>query len=337
MSALSPSRAIHAVVALGSVASVCSPSKGARADSSPTSSLSWVDLPGAEDCGGAPAIARAVEERLGRHVLVSPAQADFSIEGRAERSGHPPLWRAVVVLRGQDGAVHGSRELGSAANDCSELRASVALAAALMIDPQGPAPPPPPIVIQRVETPAAAVTEPAPPWRAEPSASFALGFGVLPSMAAGVRVGLALTPSRLWTFEAFGGAWGAQTLQPEQGAQVRFSLPYAGLAVCPLSFGVRGHPTFSVCAGTEVGFLGTTSQGFSETHSSLDPTWRFVAPARLSFPIAGGLALRLGAELGVALLRDHFVYEDAGKATRVVSDPPLVAAQCDLGLSLSLP
>jgi hypothetical protein len=357
MLGIPPSRAIHIVAAFGCLAWVCSRPKSATADSSRTSSLSWVELPGAEGCGGAPAIARAVEERLGRHVLVSPAQADLSIEARAERSGHPPLWHAVVLLRDQDGAVLGSRELGSATDDCSELRASVALAAALMIDPDAalrprdpPAPPlppsppaplappppaPPTIIIQRVEVAVPAVA--ALPWRAEPSASLALGFGVLPSPAVGLRMGVAVAPPRVWVFEAFGGVWADQTALAEQRAQVRFSLPYVGLTVCPLRLGGDGRPTLSICSGAELGFLGGASQGFTATRSSLDPTLHLVAPARLSFPVVGGVALRAGGELGVALVRNRFVYEDAMRTTQVISDMPLVTAECDLGLSISLP
>lgn len=82
----------------------------ARADRNHTSSLSWVALPGAENCGGAGELARIVENRLHRHALVSPSQADTSIEGRLERSGLPPYWHAIVEIRDGTGAVVGSRE-----------------------------------------------------------------------------------------------------------------------------------------------------------------------------------------------------------------------------------
>src|SRR5450432_558737 len=101
------------LVALGCLGAECSRSSAAVADSHRTSALSWVELPGAEGCGGAPAIAKAVEDRLGRHAIVSPAEADLSIEARADRSGHPLLWHAVVVLRRADGEILGIRELGA--------------------------------------------------------------------------------------------------------------------------------------------------------------------------------------------------------------------------------
>ena len=96
---------------------------------------------------------------------MSPAHADLSIEGRAERVGTG--LRAVLVLRDGSGAQLGVRELESDATDCTELRENAALAIALMIDPDAvlrppPAPstpatvtpPAPEVVIERVEVPA---------------------------------------------------------------------------------------------------------------------------------------------------------------------------------------
>src|SRR5690348_567896 len=63
-----------------------------------TSSLSWVRLPGAEGCVATQTLARAAEDRLGRSVFVSAAQADVSVEGRIEpkRGGG---FHAVLTLR----------------------------------------------------------------------------------------------------------------------------------------------------------------------------------------------------------------------------------------------
>lgn len=325
--------------------------------SNQASSLSWVELPGAEGCGGAPAIAKAVEERLGRHLLVSPAQADLSIEGRVERSGRPPFWHATVRLRDKYGAVLGIRELQSASDDCGELRASVALAAALMIDPDAllhppapppplpspvarqepPAPVPPRIVIERVEVLIPVVASPTPSWGAEQAASFALGFGVLPSTAVGLRLGITVSPPRAWSIEAFGGVWSNQILFAEAGAQVRFSLPYVGLALCPLRVGRSAHARVTVCAGGEVGFLESASQGFVGARTELDPTLSVVTPARLVFPIVGGVAARIGGELGLALIRNQFVYEGPTPSTHVVSSPPLATAAVEAGLSVLFP
>jgi hypothetical protein len=310
----------------------------AAADAHRTSALSWVVLPGAEGCGGAPVIARAVEEQLGRHAIVSPSQADLSIEARADRSERPPLWHAVVVLRDADGKVLGTRELASTADDCSELRSSVALAAALMIDPDAlshpvppalpalpaeppPAEPPPPaapaptvlpeprVVIERVEVPVPAVREPA-GWRVEPSAAFALGFGILPSVATGVRVGVAVRPSRVLAIEAFGSAWSDQTIQVAPGTAVQFSLFDVGVAACPLRLCAVGRASFTACGGMELALLEDDSQGFAAPRSSLDPAVRGVGLARILLPVSHAVALRAS---------------------------PLVTAEADLGLVVSFP
>jgi hypothetical protein len=349
----------------GIILIACSvPSAARAADTHRTSSLSWVELPGAEGCGGAPAVARAEEDRLGRHALVSPAQADLSIEARVERSGRPPHWHAVMVLRDRDGTVLGGRELGSAAADCAELRASAALAAALMIDPDAalrpdppaaPPPDPPPVVpappapvppLEALASPPQVIVERVPPgpvveapssWGVTPTAGFALGFGVLPATAAGVRLGITVSPPHFWDLALFGGVWAAQTVHAERGAQIRFSLPWAGLAVCPVHLGRRGRPSLSVCVGPEVGFLESEPQDFMSARSSVEPAVSVVAPARIEVPLVGGLGLNLGGELAVYLLRDQFVYEDPVTTTHVVASHPLVTASCDVGLSLSLP
>jgi hypothetical protein len=119
------------------------------ADDSPTpartSSLSWVELPGAESCGGTVLIANLVEEDLGRHAIVAPAGADLSIEAYVEHPDAAPGWRARIVLRDPGGAVLDQREITSSEPTCDELRTSTALAIALMIDPDAVARAPTPV------------------------------------------------------------------------------------------------------------------------------------------------------------------------------------------------
>jgi hypothetical protein len=386
----------------GVVASSASP---ARADTHRTTSLRWVETPGAEACGGESAIAAAIAQRLGpgagRDALVSPDRSDVSIEARAARSGHPPVWRAVMVLRDRDGAVLGTREFTSTRDDCTELRASVALAAALMIDPDAalrPAPAPAPAVpssagastsvpvapspatapplatatppATATATPPASATttpksppdpvtkpttdpdnegpetpatetpsEPTPParWGVTSAASFALGFGVLPSPAVGLHLDVTVSPPRFWALEAFGGFWGDQTVSVASGAQIQLSLPYAGLALCPVRLGHRGTTRFSVCAGSQIAFLSSHAQGFSTGHSSLDPGVDVVVPLRLFVPVVSGVGVSIGGELGLALLRDRFTYDDAMGAHQALPSRSLLNASSDLGVSVALP
>jgi hypothetical protein len=151
----------------------------AHADTERTASLSWVALPGAEACAGAASLAREVEERLHRRALFSASEADVSIEGRVEPvpSGG---WHAVVELRDRRGVLLGTRTLDGVGTDCAELRKSVALAVALMIDPEAalhPAPPAPSEAAAPLATasaPAAMTSVPAPaPASVPPPASAA--------------------------------------------------------------------------------------------------------------------------------------------------------------------
>src|SRR5262249_43531557 len=142
---------------------------------------------------------------------------------------------------------------------------------------------------------------------------------------------------RAWPLEAFGIAWGNQTAEAEQGAQVRFSVTEAGFDVCPLSLGGGARPSLSVCAGWEVAFFASEAQGFAAPKSSLDPAVRVFSASRLSLPIARGFAARVGGEVGLAVLRDQFVYKDASKAVHVISGSPLLAAECDAGVAAAFP
>jgi hypothetical protein len=229
--------------------------------------------PGAEACGLADQLTRAIDDRLQKHAFVSPEQATVSIEARVERAADSGHWHAVVHVRDLSGAVAGTRELDSAALGCAELRDSVALAIALMIDPDallhhlvapevttasppesGPEPPP-------------VRPTPAPPrrpsWRVSPTANLALGFGLLPSPAVGLLADVAVQPPRFWGVDLLGGLWGSQTTAlPASGATTDFRLAFAGLAICPLSAAPE-RAGFEVCGGAIVGALASVGHGFS--------------------------------------------------------------------------
>jgi hypothetical protein len=100
-----------------------------------TSSLSWVRLPGAEDCIGAQALAQRVEQRLGRPVFVSASQADISLEGRVERVRAPSAVVATLVLSDRAGRELGRRVLRVPGESCQPLEASLVLVIAIAIDP----------------------------------------------------------------------------------------------------------------------------------------------------------------------------------------------------------
>src|SRR5207249_5003 len=84
------------------------------------------------------ALARSVEERLGRHVFVSAAEADVSVEGRIEkRAAHATsAWHAVITIRDSKGALLGTRELDRTDPSCASMNEPLALVIAVMIDPE---------------------------------------------------------------------------------------------------------------------------------------------------------------------------------------------------------
>lgn len=139
-----------------------------------------------------------------------------------------------------------------------------------------------------------------------------------------------------WAFEGFARAWASQSVEAQQGAEVRFSLVDVGLVECPLRVGSNEVPRLALCAGAEVGLLETESQGFTVPKSAFDPSLRLVAPASLSLPIARGVSLRLAAEFGVAAVRDQFVYGNPNGASRLVAGQPLFTGEADLGLAIAV-
>jgi hypothetical protein len=328
------------MICLAAVGTLVAPS--ARGEVNRTSSLSWVVLPGAESCGGAGQLARAVEERLHKHAIVSPAQADLSIEARAERLGDPPRWHATVEVRDPTGAVVGTREFNSASSDCSEMRDSVALAIALMIDPDAvlhppvpAAPPEPRVIVERVEVPIPATAPDGEPWRVRPAASVALGYGVLPAASLGVLVDMAIGPPRFWDVDLIGGAWASQSVSAVDGSMADLSLAFGGLTLCPPSASGPLRIVFQFCAGGELGAFDSAGHGFSVSQSKTGLLAEIVAAGTLRFPLGDAIALQLRGDLGGAVYRDAIVYFDP-QGTQSLFNPSPVTASAALGLSLAL-
>jgi hypothetical protein len=314
---------------------------GSNADAADeqTSALSWVELPGSEGCGGAAGVARAVEDRLGRHVLVSLAQADVTIEARIERTGDPSGWRAVVEKHDAGGALLGTRQLESQAVDCGELRESLLLAIALMIDPDATLRPPPSAsqgpVVARSEVPLPPETGET--WHAGLTAGLGVAYGLLPAVAPGIRITLLLEPPWFWGIEIYGAAWAPDSVLSEGAGSTRFTLTSGGVAVCPLRVENRLHQALRVCGGADVGRLHAQGLGFLPSRGGAITTLDAVAAGDLSVPLAGPVALRVGAQIHLASHLDQFVYVDSTGAQRQVFERPLFAVAGDLGVAIGVP
>lgn len=108
----------------------------ARADPTAleSASLSWVRLPGAEDCAGAHTLARVIEHRLRRPVFVAAAEAHHLVEGYVRP--HPQGgWQAHLSVRNDTGEVLGQRDLHVRGEDCTVLTEPLTLVIALTLYP----------------------------------------------------------------------------------------------------------------------------------------------------------------------------------------------------------
>ncbi len=330
----------------------------AAADDAPsrarTSSLSWVRLPGAEGCVATQALARAVEERLGREVFVSAAQADVSVEGRVEprRGGG---WRAVVTLRDAKGALLGTRDVERPEASCDALTPPLALVVAVMIDPDAamgrkPDPPPPPkkeeplpqlpptVIVKREEVLVPLPVPPPPaPFRFEGSAAVTGALGFLPNPAVGLAAIGLLEPRGLIPFVGFGGYWFDSTAQAETGAANAFSIFLLGAGFCPLFHHAKGAHLYA-CALGHLGLLRSHPTGFVPSRADENHVvWNGAIDLRATIEVLPPFVLRGGVQGVVPLLRDRFNYPRAdGTEGELFRMAPVVGV-VDLGVGLALP
>jgi hypothetical protein len=323
----------------------------ARAENARTSSLSWVRLPGAESCVATQALARAVEERLGRETFVSAAQADVSVEGRIDKK--PRGWHAVLTVRDAQGQLLGTREIDRPDASCDAMTQPVALVIAVMIDPDAesrPKPPPPlpppaappapevKVIVQREE-----VLVPAPPekplFRFEGSAALMGSAGYLPNVGVGLGAVGMIEPRAAIPFIGMGSYWFDSTASAEQGASTSFQLLLLGSGFCPLWHHARnGRGHLYGCGVGHLGLMRVHSSGFA---TSAGNDMRVVLDggleARATVLVVKPFVLRFGASGVIPLIRDTFTYNRAdGTQARIFRMAP-VAGLMDVGLGMELP
>lgn len=342
-----PSRAAS-LVALAVSLFAASSARGAEPR---TSSLGWSRLPGAEGCIAPAALARAVEQRLGRAVFVSTSRAELSVEGRVERTKDG--FRATVALFDQAGRPLGERELSRDGDRCDAMDAELSLVLAVMIDPEAALAPPPPtalppaatpapttrVVIQREEVPVLVPVpaEPARPLRWYAGAAGAIGLGVLPGAAPGLAVRLGVLPARLPGLELYGVTWAKRRAEGADGRGASdLSLAYAGLAVCPLR-GELGRTRLASCAGGELGAITARGVGLDRSREDDRLVGSVVVSGRASVRLAGPLHVDLAVSLGAPLRRDAFFYRNEAGERLDLFRPSPVTATADLGLSVVVP
>jgi hypothetical protein len=332
-----------------------------------TSSLSWLRMPGADECIATQALARAVEDRLQRpgKVFVSAAQADVSVEGRIEKK-KPQGWHAVITIRDAKGQLLGTRELERPDASCEAMTEPLTFVIAVMIDPEAamrkpepvaPAPDPTPKAEPKPEEPAVTTTTtatstttvdkpvaPAPakpkePWRMEGGADALVAFGMLPGVAPGGGVyGILFPPGIPVGFRGFGAVFpsvlGLNTADKD-GASASFDMLWLGGSVCPTA---RGRVNWMVCLG---GLLGATRPRSATSGRGIDesilPIWNAVLELRTSFTIVSPIGATAGFGGMLPLLRPEVDYRTSTGGTDVLFQTGHVAATADVGLGFVAP
>jgi hypothetical protein len=331
----------------------------ARGAEGRTSSLSWLRMPGADSCIATQALARAVEDRLGRpgKVFVSAAQADVSVEGRVEKKRDG--WHAVITIRDAQGTTLGNRELDQPGASCEAMNEQLAFVIAVMIDPEAAMrerqPDPPPTTTTSalpppLPTPTPTHDNPPPPpppekkrepWMFEGGADLTLAAGLAPSVAVGAGVEAILYPPGVPV-----GFRGFTTLFPsvrflsasasKDGARATFDMLYLGGSVCPT---LRRAVNLMLCLGGQLGALRahaeTDNRGIKD--GQLLPIWNALLEARVSFPIVKPIGVSGGLALAVPILHPKFEYRTTAGGTDTLHEVSPVAFVASGGIGFVFP
>lgn len=340
-------------------------SRGASASEGRTSSLSWLRMPGSESCIATQALARSVEERLGRHVFVSAAEADVSVEGRIEKRGAG--WHSVITIRDGKGALLGTRELDRADGACTTMNDPLALVIAVMIDPEAklvtsssPPPLPPAAAPAAPPAPAAAPAAPPPaapppagpsdvdmgpkprakePWRFQGDAVVTMNSGIAPGVDPGGSIaGTLFLPNGIPIGLRGYGSLFLPTKATADGASASFDQFYLGSAICPTLR--RPTVTLMLCFGGHLGVLRShpETQG-RDVEDKTEAIWNGVSEGRITVPLFAPVALTGGVSAVLPLLRPTFGYtrSDATNTPANLHKVSAFAVAADAGVGFFFP
>jgi hypothetical protein len=309
-------------------------------------SLSWARLPGGEACISGKELSRAVEDRLHHPAFGAPSETDVAIEGYIGPDAAAG-YHAVVTLTDARGTVVGKRELASGTTACRDIDATLALAIALMIDPDAafaataqpaprppaPKPPPPVAPVQKRPRP--------PALRGGVGAGVVVGFGLLPHTAGGAWVGGFVEPRGLFPLEIGAHLWLDQVTSVGQDVEVAFSRMTLGVSACPLGAHI-GAFRFAACAGMEAGTIAAVGPGKDGQLLRQRSAIADVALAgHVDARILEHVTVRVTPALAIPLVRDSFNYhrDDGTLEVQVyqVYQLPPVGGEVGAGLVVELP
>jgi hypothetical protein len=331
---------------------------------SKTSSLSWLRMPGADACVATQPLARAVEERLGRSVFVSAAQADLSVEGRIEKKkAGGGTWHATIIVRDAKGATLGTRDVDRKDASCDSMTEPLALIIAVMIDPDAamrpkdPSPPPATATASVASAePSATTTAPQPsasaspsssgerpdpiptkpdPWRFEGHGHITINHGIAPVLDPGAGVQAILYPPKIPVgFRGYTALF-LPTTREMDGARASFDMLYAGGSICPT---LRARVNLLGCIGGQLGILRpraeTANRGIDE---SIRVIWNVMLEARIHIPIIAPIGVAAGVGAGLPLVRPTVEYRTATNAINTLHKSEAYVLTADVGLGLYFP
>jgi hypothetical protein len=317
---------IAAILALGALAPA------------PTVDIIW-DAP--PECGSRDELVGRIETLLGRP-LGQPGDPDLEVVGRVEAEADGLL--LVLDFRQPVARV---RELRG--RSCDELRDGVALVLAVTIDPLVPVvessgePAAPP---ERNPEPAAAPepavateTEPAPEPPTEPRSAPELGvllrfaggiqYLALPGIAGGPSLAVALR-WRALRVELVGTWWLSKAARFEQLPEVGATLSLGWVAPRLCGVPSTARVSFPLCAGVEFGGMRGAAFGLADARIHTLPWIAAELGGALRAALPGPMALWIGVEGVIPLVRPGFTIAGLGELHRV----PALAFQALLGLEI---
>ena len=255
-----------------------------------------------------------------------PLEAEATVEGSSDR------W--TVHLRTRRGASTGERTI--TATTCSGVADAVGVVLALALVPPGTIAEPP-LTPERTVHPRGPVAE-APPEAREREgppliaigASLAADASMLPALAMGGSLSLALTPGRI-RFEADVRRWSSQSVSAAASdAGARFSLTSVGPRACMTVAATHGID-LAPCAGADLVVVAAAGYG---ADANFDRTARWVSVAvggLVRAHLTRWLAMRARIEGSAPLARPTFVVENIG----LVHRPLTFGAAASLGAEVS--
>lgn len=327
---------------------LAAPSRGAEGE---TAALGWVRLDGAGACPNAHDLAKRIEARVGRRVLVSASEATMLVEAHVRATDAGGLEASIETARA-DGSALGTRKLSSPGLDCAELADKIALVIAVTIDPNAaldsksapkplpvkPAAPAQPapvrpeirIVVNRERIVVRDVPRPARPWRTAARVAATASVGLLPGVTPGVSAAVLAQAPGFVPLELSGHVWLEREVNVDSGG-AQFSLFAAGLAACPR---VALRPVqLELCGGVTVGSMRARGFGFDDRAEQARAVALVTAGARLGASLTGPLSLFGGAQIHGAVVRPRFFYEDQNGSQRDVHRSAPVGGMAELGLA----